>query len=66
MSIAGRGQTRLILLPEDVEGRLASSLSVPRVNVIELIENAPDSRVLEEYVRSNVPVIDISWLQAGP
>ena len=53
---------RLVFLSKDAEERLASSLKIPRVGPIGLLEDAPGSAPLINYVREMVPALEVPWL----
>ena len=54
--------TRLVVLSKGAEQRLGSALAIPRVGVIGLSRDAPESAALMEFVRQRVPEIEIPWL----
>ncbi|KAK2624651.1 hypothetical protein QTJ16_005844 [Diplocarpon rosae] len=55
--------TRLVQLPKDCDARLCRALGIPRVSFIGLLDGAPHADVLVEIIRSQVPEVDIPWLQ---
>jgi hypothetical protein len=55
--------TRLLQLPKGSEARLAAALGLPRVNFITLLDAAPHSKPLIDYVRENVAELDVRWLE---
>ena len=54
--------TRLVVLPKGAEQRLASALKIPRVGLIGLSRDAPESAALIEFVRQKVPEIEVPCL----
>ena len=54
--------TRLVVLSKGAEQRLGSALAIPRVGVIGLSRDAPESAALMEFVRQRVPEIEAPWL----
>ena len=55
--------TRLVALPKGAEQRLGSALGIPRVGLIGLYRDAPDSAALIEFVEQKVPEIEVSWVE---
>lgn len=53
---------RLVVLSKGAEQRLGSALAIPRVGVIGLSGDAPESAALMEFVRQRVPEIEVPWL----
>ncbi|KAK9775075.1 hypothetical protein SCAR479_08349 [Seiridium cardinale] len=54
---------RLVGFSKACQDRLSEALGIPRVSVIGLRHNAPNSKVLVDYTRQHVPVIDIAWFK---
>ena len=54
--------TRLVVLSKGAEQRLGSALAIPRVGVIGLSRDAPESAALMEFVRQRVPEVEAPWL----
>ena len=54
--------TRLVVLSKGAEQRLGSALAIPRVGVIGLSRDAPESAALMEFVKQRVPEIEVPWL----
>lgn len=54
---------RLVQLPQGCENRLCSSIGLPRVSFVGLLEDAPHCKTLIDLVRERVPIIDMSWLK---
>lgn len=55
--------TRIVSLPEGAEDRLKTVLGIPRVGMVGLIGGAPDASSLIEFIRENVPELEVPWLQ---
>lgn len=55
--------TRLVTLPKGSEVSLCDALALPRISFLGIMEDAPHSAVLIEYVRQHVPAIEVPWLQ---
>ena len=55
--------TRLVVLSKGAEQRLGSALAIPRVGVIGLTRDAPESTALMEFVRQRVHEIEVPWLE---
>lgn len=55
--------TRLVQLPKGCDARLCEALALPRVSFIGLLDNAPYSKSLADFVRSCVPEVNVPWLQ---
>lgn len=53
---------RLVSLNVSAEKRIAASLGIPRAGVIGIVEDAPGATALLEYVREQVPPIEIPWI----
>lgn len=53
---------RLVLLDRSAERRLAASMGIPRAGVIGIMEDAPGSKALLEYVREQIPAVEIPWM----
>ena len=58
----GLPSTRLVMLPQGVEQRLGRALSIPRVGLLGLLSDEPESAALIEFVMLNVPEIQVPWL----
>ena len=56
---------RLVSLPSKANERLSTSLDLPRVGVIGLLEGAPGTDDLVEFVRRNVSAVEMPWLQGA-
>jgi ribonuclease P/MRP protein subunit POP3 len=54
---------RLVQLPQGCETRLCSSLGLPRASFVGLLEDAPHSKPLLDFVRERVPIVEASWLK---
>src|SRR5947209_3262884 len=54
---------RLVELPQGCETRLCSSLGLPSASFVGLLEDAPNSKPLIDFVRERVPIIETSWLK---
>jgi ribonuclease P/MRP protein subunit POP3 len=55
--------TRLVQLPKGSEDHISSSLQLPRAAFVGIIEGAPHSKPLIDFVFEHVPAINISWLE---
>ena len=55
--------TRLVVLSKGAEQRLGRALAIPRVGLIGLSRDAPESAALMEFVRQKVPEIEVPWLE---
>ena len=55
--------TRLVTLSKEAEQRLGSALGIPRVGLIGLYRDAPESAALMEFVKQKVPEIEVSWVE---
>lgn len=55
--------TRLVALASSSEARLASTLHIPRVGAIGIMEGAPGAASLVEYVRQNVGLVESKWIE---
>lgn len=53
---------RLISLPKGAEERLSAALSIPRAGLIGLIEGAPNINHFIEFIRQQVPEVEVPWL----
>ena len=51
------------MLAKGAEERLGAALSIPRVGLIGLIDGAPESKGLIEFVRKCVPQVEVPWIQ---
>ena len=63
LAVPSSTSTRLISLPEGAEVRLKSVLGIPRVGMIGLMNGAPNASSLVEFIRANVPEMEVPWLQ---
>jgi ribonuclease P/MRP protein subunit POP3 len=54
---------RLVQLPKGCDARLCVALGLSRVSFIGILEGAPHSRSLIDFVRDNVPEIEVPWLE---
>lgn len=63
LAVPSTPSTRLMSLPEGAEDRLKTVLGIPRVGMIGLIDGAPDASSLIEFIRQNVPELEVPWLQ---
>ena len=63
LAVPSSASTRLISLPEGAEVRLKSILGIPRVGMIGLMNGAPNASSLVEFIRANVPEMEVPWLQ---
>lgn len=54
---------RLVPLASGAEARLIKALGIPRVGLVGLMDNAPAASQLIQLVRTQVPVVEIPWLQ---
>ena len=53
--------TRLVKLPKGAEERLSAVLSIPRTALIGLLDGAPKADILIDFIRRNVPGVEIPW-----
>ncbi|USP77842.1 hypothetical protein yc1106_05116 [Curvularia clavata] len=60
---ASRTATRLVPLPTSAEGRLASSLHIPRVGALAIYADAPGAKALEDYVREHIGTTECKWIE---
>ena len=56
---------RLIMLPRGAEEHLATTLSIPRVGLIGIIDGAPGAKALTDLARTKVPDVDVPWFDEG-
>ena len=63
LAVPSSPSTRLISLPEGAEVRLRSALGIPRVGLIGLMNGAPNASSLVDFIRANVPEMEVPWLQ---
>ena len=63
LAVPSSPSTRLISLPEGAGVRLKSVLGIPRVGMIGLMNSAPNASSLVEFIRANVPEMEVPWLQ---
>ena len=54
---------RLVTLPEGSTARLSMALHIPRVSILGLGRDAPNTRPLVQFIREHVPPIEIPWLK---
>ena len=54
---------RIITLPQGAEDRLKTTLGIPRVGMVGLIDGAPSASSLIELIRERVPEMEVPWLQ---
>ena len=54
---------RLVSLPSNAEERLSTSLGLPRVGIIGLLDGAPGADGLVEFVRRSISTVEIPWVQ---
>lgn len=54
---------RLVMLRKGAEERLGAALALPRVGLIGLIEGAPDSKGLIDFIRVCVSQVEVPWVQ---
>lgn len=54
---------RLVTLPEGSTTRLSIALHIPRVSILGLGRDAPNTRPLVQFIREHVPPIEIPWLK---
>ena len=55
--------TRLVPLSPTAEARIAAALGLPRAGVVGIMEGAPGSGPLVEYVRQHVQPVEVPWIQ---
>ena len=55
--------TRLVWLPKGAEERLASALRLPRVGIVGIVEAAPGSASVIDYVRQHVRAVEVPWVE---
>ena len=53
---------RLVTLPRSAEARLSSALRIPRVGIVGLITETPNTMALIDLVAANVAPLEIPWL----
>lgn len=56
---------RLVQLPRGAEARLTSSLAVPRVGFLGLMEGAPGSTLLQSFLEEKVLAVRVPWLEGS-
>lgn len=56
-------QTRLVQLPQGCESGLSSSLGLSCASFVGIFEDAPHSKLLVDFVRDVVPIIEVPWLK---
>ncbi|KAK8049929.1 hypothetical protein PG994_011659 [Apiospora phragmitis] len=54
---------RLVGFSRSCEQRLSSALGVPRVSCIGVMEDAPNSKALFDFIHKRVPPIEVAWLR---
>lgn len=54
---------RLVQLPKGSSSRLSDALALPRVSFIGLVNAAPNSQALVDFIREHVPEVHVPWLQ---
>lgn len=54
---------RLVGFSKSCEQRLAAALGIPRVSCIGVMEDAPNSKALTDFIHKRVPAIDVSWMK---
>jgi ribonuclease P/MRP protein subunit POP3 len=54
--------TRLVQLPKGCDERLCEILGLPRVSFIGIVEGAPNSQGLVDFIRDSVAPIELPWL----
>jgi ribonuclease P/MRP protein subunit POP3 len=59
----GEEPIRLVGLSKACQDRMSEALGIPRVSIIGLRENAPNSKALVDYTRHYVPAIEVAWLK---
>lgn len=63
LSVPSSPSIRIITLPEGAEDRLKAALGIARVGMVGLIDGAPSALSLIQFIRENVPELEIPWLQ---
>lgn len=63
LAVPSSPPTRIMLLPEGAEDRLKTVLCIRRVGMVGLIDDAPNTSSLIEFIRDNVPELEVPWLQ---
>lgn len=53
---------RLVSLPKGAEERLSAALSIPRAGLIGFIEGAPNTDSFIDFIRQQVPEVEVPWL----
>lgn len=56
---------RLVTLPTSSESRLASTLHIPRMGALGILEGAPGADALAMYVREAVGPVECKWVEEG-
>lgn len=56
---------RLVQLPKGAEARLTTSLAIPQVGFLGLMEGAPGSTSLLHFLEERVPAIEVPWLSGS-
>jgi ribonuclease P/MRP protein subunit POP3 len=60
---AGSPATRIVQLPKECESIITASLGIPRVGFLAIMEGAPCSATLVDFVREVVPAVEAQWLK---
>ncbi|THZ09746.1 hypothetical protein D6C95_01054 [Aureobasidium pullulans] len=55
--------TRLVLLDPACERTIATAMGLPRAGVVGLFDDAPGAAPLLEYIRDNVALVEVPWLE---
>ncbi|MCJ1245999.1 hypothetical protein MMC30_003203 [Trapelia coarctata] len=63
MSVPSEPAILLVTLPKGSTARLSIALHIPRVSVVGLERDAPNTRPLVEFIREHVAPIEIPWLK---
>ena len=53
---------RLITLPNGAGERMSTSLRIPRVSIVGILELAPGAEPLLQFIQQKVPPVEIKWL----
>lgn len=56
-------ETCLIALPKGAEARLSAALRIPRVGLLGMKKNAPSAAALLNFIKENVPAVQVPWIQ---
>lgn len=57
---------RLVGLSKACQDRLSMALGIPRVSVIGIRKDAPNSKALVDFARQHVPLTEVPWLKEAP